>query len=55
METIQVQLHTFLTSASDIFERSTAHRMEALEVRLRTFVTSAKDTFDRSTAHRWRQ
>ena len=40
MEALVVLLHTFLNSAPDTFERSTADRMEAVEVQLHTFLIS---------------
>ena len=47
MEAVEEQFHSFLTSAPDTVERSTAHRMEAVEVELHTFLTTAPDNFYR--------
>jgi len=52
VEAVELQFHTFLTSAPDTVERSAAYCMEAVEVQLHTFLTSALDTVERSTAHR---
>jgi hypothetical protein len=51
MEAVEVELHTFLTSAPDTVERSIAHHMGAVEVQLHTFLNSIPDTVERPTAY----
>jgi hypothetical protein len=54
MGTVVLQLHTFLTSGPDIFERSSAHRMQAVGVQLYTVLPSEPDTIEGSNAYLWR-
>ena len=51
MESIELKLHTFLTSAPDTVEPSTEHSIEEVGLEPHTFLTSAPDTVQRSTAH----
>jgi len=44
MEAVEVQILTFLTSATDTVERSTANRMAAIGVQKHPFLTSPSDT-----------
>ena len=44
MEALEVQLHTFLTSAPDTVERSNTNLMEAVDVQLHTLLHTAPDT-----------
>ena len=50
MEFIELKLHTFLPSAPDTVERSTAHRMEAVDLQFHKFLISTKATVESSTA-----
>ena len=40
MDAVELQIYTFLTSAPDIVQRSTAQLMEAVEIQVHTFLKS---------------
>ena len=52
MDAVELQLHTFLTSAPGTVERTIAKHMEAIEVQFYTFLISTPDNVKRSNAQR---
>jgi len=52
MEVVEIHLHTFLFSAHDTVERSTAKRMDVVDVKPHTSLISEPENAERSYTHR---